>query len=357
RGLIAIFSFSVFLTMSFEAVAAVEQVTSREGISSTISADALKGLEDWLNQTKMDLEREYKSIAKMDVSDQEVAYRASIDNVLLTSKDDVEFLTRNILYRAQEMHNLLLTVPQDAKRNAFARRFLKQSVFWAMNLAPLDADAIQKGKVLELAGSPERVRLGLDWASEMVGLSFSLPTSESHSIFLQKVMGFLYNDILQDDRYNRILANTAKQFSIRHALLEQRQPKTPLEHLENAKNIREFLVDEIELAKSSITTDGKPLVSVLAKLPTSKVANNKPVKAVEAEVKVNSDVFEAANVCLNQAEEISNSIDRNNAKVKCFNKYHPIFENFEDCINISNRISNSIYMNNAQWRCFEKFNL
>lgn len=259
-ALILIFMLIAFSRAGFAA--------GREGVSSEIKAESLQGFEDWLHQTKIDLDRNIERIEKTGFNEQERAYRTAIDSILENSKGDVEFLTRNVLYRAQELHDLLKTVPASPKRDAFTRRLLAVSLSEASQLAPLDIDIVRSGEIKNIQGRVERVGFGVTWADAMVNLSYSLPTNESHFIFLKKVMGFLYNDIVEDDRYSRYLANIAAQFLDQYKDLQKTAPSTPLEYLQGIKKLREFLQDEIRLAMETLQQQGSSFNSRTSIPPT-----------------------------------------------------------------------------------------
>ena len=243
----------VVATCVVSITAQAQQQKNREGVSSEIKAEMIKGVESWVNNMKQDLERAIVHTQKAPIVGHEKAYRAAIEDVLSNAdKTSSEFLSRNILYRAQEVHNVLITIPKDPKRNAFARRFLKESILWAIKLAPRDIVLAKQADFEGLKGTKDRAILGIMWAKWLISYSFMLPTNEAHFIVLKKAMGFLYNDILNDDQYNRRLANIAKQFLLKYNELKKTEPGTPLETLEMIKSLREFLSEELGIASRDL---------------------------------------------------------------------------------------------------------
>jgi hypothetical protein len=235
--------------------------------------------------SKQDLERGLQDINRQPTKYQEAQMRTLIDDVM--GRDDKrtnEFLMRNVLYRAIDVHNELLKVSSDPKRDAFVRRFLKRSIEWAIELAGTDEDLLKQMDVQAFTKGTERAKFGLQWARMMAEMSFSLPTNDAHLEVLKMSMGYLYNDIVKDDNNGRHLAPIAAQFMRKKNQLDGQLAATPIQKLELVKDVRQLLMDE--------TVHG--LASVGSVLKVNAAEQN---KKLDAEIVENSPPSENEPTC------------------------------------------------------------
>jgi len=231
---------------------ALNTATAAERVNTKIDPARLQEVEAWLFNAKVEVQRGFDFANTSPVEIQEAALRATIDRILESSRGKNEFLMRNVLHRAVLVHNTLLKVPTtDPKRNAAARRILKESLKMAADLHETDlaliknADNYQNARYLRPV---EFAILGLDWSEYILRISYLLPTAESRLEVLTDAVGILYNDLLDDSQYNRLLAPIAQNI----ALFNSMQPttlNTSIEKLNRTRDVRQFLEREVNLGR------------------------------------------------------------------------------------------------------------
>ena len=65
-------------------------------------------------------------------------------------------------------------------------------------------------------------------------------------------MGFLFQDIINDDAHNRSLAGSGEQIVIKYNVLKQNPPQNNYQYLFQSRKLRDFLIKEMSLIEQKI---------------------------------------------------------------------------------------------------------
>ena len=253
KNLIKYFLINIFI------LTAAAFANNTDNINSKISDEQLKPLDAWINRTTDYLYRSQQAISQMPEPEQIKASIVVINEVLSRSIQNQfpnsEFFMRNFLYRAIEIYNDVLSKDLNTYRGqSFARWYLKWTIEQAFKFGLDDAKRLKDNSFLNFGISKERMYLGLYWANVVVGNSFDIGSNRSRYLILQKVMGFLFQDIINDDRHSRTLAGSGEQIVLKHKVLIGNTPTNNLEFLFESRKLRDFLVKEIAFIQTKIAT-------------------------------------------------------------------------------------------------------
>jgi len=230
------------------------QIYAAEGVNTHIDPARLQEVQAWLNNSKLELERVLSLAEQTPAERQEALYVNAIQKVLAASKGQNEFLMRNILYRTMEVYKVLPTT-SEPKRNAVARRILKETIQKSLAQHQVDMSIYQDPKNVvanKFLRPVEFAVLGLEWSQYILSIHYLMPTNESRLASLEAALGLLYNDILDDSQYNRVLAPIASDIANFKASKQHVVATTSKEKLELSRELRAFLEREIQLASEII---------------------------------------------------------------------------------------------------------
>ena len=231
-------------------------------VNSVIDPQRLDSVREWIKNTRQDLLRTQQYVQTLPLNKQASAIADAFEKISERAKETrSEYLTLNIMDRAKEVYDLLSTSENTPRRETYLRFFMNRSLNWAQGLAPRDSQYMQSPSPMIMAATRDWLLLGLDWAEHTIATSFGSPTNRAHAKLLIKTMGFLYNDILDDQQYNRILAGVAAQFVEKYQRLNEElirdfvnreKTMSPMAILEVVKSLREFLMNELRVARDAV---------------------------------------------------------------------------------------------------------
>ncbi|MES2768205.1 MAG: hypothetical protein V4596_03585 [Bdellovibrionota bacterium] len=238
---------------------------AQEGVSTDIDPARLNEVMDWVNNAKFELDTGIEDISKSSITEQESSYSQLIARVLQASGTrSNEFLMRNMLYRTQVVYKSIQNTAPSPKRDAYARRILDEGVAWSLRLYQLDKSLLEQMKSQSI---PDYVRgvsfvsLGLQWTEYMFSLYYAVPDNKAKLQLMKDLMGLLYNDINNDDSVKRILAPISGKIAFKNEELKNKlqnnPPKTPIEELALARDLRRFMEQHIEAAKKLLSPYSK----------------------------------------------------------------------------------------------------
>ncbi len=231
-------------------------LSANEGVSTTIDVKKLEEVKDWVENSKYTLDTELDNILRTSVTDHESLFIDLIERLLSAGNKPNEFMMRNILYRTQIVYKGLQTVRESPKRNVLARRILQNGLEKAQGLYEPDLNLIKasrEGKLTEELRGAEFAKIGVIWADYMLSLYYLAPTNEVKLQLMKDMIGLMYNDILNDDSVNRILAPIANAIAVKHEQLDSIQPRNKIEILLAARDLRRFAEQQLEVAKRILT--------------------------------------------------------------------------------------------------------